>query len=637
MNRNSDSFDDEHDWDEQRSLRESMRHDDQTAVLSSSRKPIYFDMPPQLHPACSMGVRRVSSCYFSLASSNDNQSMTGLLPQTPEKSQDGIAHVENKHKMQGNESNPINNPVDLFYHDILMHVFTFMDPSSLLSFSETARRPNFEVFYFLQLQLQQALLLDEDDENCNIDNSNSNRIRERMDKDSDSIFKGSASILSRVARSDMGKARELVEEYQESNLTLRSMPLSYSLAYVRHYLSRNGFHKMVSNNSDCDNTNHHSITSEMTSKISSSQTLASAAIFVTVVGAATLVSSSDAPILFHVGFVGSLMRAISDTERGNAMREKAGQIARHSQDRMNFVLPSLYELKNMLQETMSSNIDDEKQDKRQPLFLDPYDHLPSEQGSYDINIEDDDREEKKRCDHDDNNKQLRTTDMADTVDVAKNSTVPRKVPSGCIGAYSRAIHKAANFVTSHAKAKRKLMFESLSSHDKRQRSLEFLRSCASNDTIDQVKEMISVMDVNRFYVGDDGNETCALHTAAFNGADNIVEFLCAGIDSQDSQLDGGLCDVNAKDNNGWTALHFAAGANSISAIRVLAAHGAVLNVEAHNGYTPLSWAVRLSNEGVADELKELMSRLITDQSGTWIYSKPLVSIANHLFSFIPTQ
>ena len=149
--------------------------------------------------------------------------------------------------------------------------------------------------------------------------------------------------------------------------------------------------------------------------------------------------------------------------------------------------------------------------------------------------------------------------------------------------------------------------------------------------------MISVMDVNRFYVGTDGNETCALHTAAFHGADKVVEFLCAGIDLQDSRLDGGLCDVNAKDDNGWTALHFATGANSIAAVRVLARHGALLNEEAHNGYTPLTWANRLSHVEIADELRELMSMVGTDQGGAWIYSKPLASIANHFFSLIPSQ
>ena len=117
----------------------------------------------------------------------------------------------------------------------------------------------------------------------------------------------------------------------------------------------------------------------------------------------------------------------------------------------------------------------------------------------------------------------------------------------------------------------------------------------------------------------------------------VVEFLCARIDLQDSRLDGGLCDVNSKDDNGWTAVHFAAGANSVAAIRVLARHGAILNVEAQNGYTPLSWAFRLSNDELAKELKELMNAHGADQSGRWMYSKPLTSIANRFFSLMPSQ
>jgi hypothetical protein len=547
MGLDSGTIDDENDdWGEYCSLREGARSFDRTTSQlppliqeqqqqqesvsrSSSRKSIYFDMPPQLHPACSAEVRRVSSCYFSLASSNDNQSMIDLLS-PPGDSHGTLSSNENKIEIEGNKIEPIDDSVDLFYHDILMQVFTFLDPNSLLCFSETSRRPNFEVFYFLQLQLQQALLLDDkDNENFSVDDIN--RIPERTEN-------YSASILSRVARSDMGKARELVDAYQDSNSTLRTMPLSYSLAYVRYYLLCRGFHKMFSNNSNWDETNDYN---------------------------------------------------------------RSGKVQ-----------------------------------SRQPLLFDPYAHLPSQQGTDDASSEGDNGDEKKGCDQDDNNEQLTMAQLTETADFT-NSTADRKVPSGCVGAYLRAIRKAADSVTSQIKAKRKSTFESLSSEDQRQRSLEFLTVCSSNNTIDRVKEMISVMDVNRFYIGNDGTETCALHTAAFNGADNVVEFLCAGIDLRDSRLDGGLCDVNAKDINGWTALHFAAGANSVAAVRVLAHHGAILNVEAHNGYAPLAWSVRLSNEGVAEELRELMSRLGTDQSGTWMYSKPLASIANHLFSLIPSH
>ena len=68
--------------------------------------------------------------------------------------------------------------------------------------------------------------------------------------------------------------------------------------------------------------------------------------------------------------------------------------------------------------------------------------------------------------------------------------------------------------------------------------------------------------------------------------------------------------MNLKDANGWTAMHFAAGANSVEAVRILVQHGAAQSVEAANGYTPLQWAVRLQNQEVAEELRRqaLMGR-----------------------------
>ncbi|MGK3745191.1 MAG: hypothetical protein ACI90V_012052 [Bacillariaceae sp.] len=720
---------------------------------------VYLEMPAQLHPACSQGIRRVSSCYFPLGSTVNHESMVDLLSQLGDNNKTTSSNIncssydtfknENKNNRKDidgeNESNnnsnnnsnanthywPIdnyNNSVDdIFSHDIMMQVFTYLDAYSLRCFSETARRCNYETFYFLQLQLQQALLVenninDDDDNSSNKmkndnDNNNNNMNRSQNNYSNNTntntplqgmesqtgynqhslstTIEDSASILSRVAKQDMVKAKEIVQQYQDSNSTLRQMPLSYSLAYVRHYILHNGFHNMFSNNNSSDVNNNSNST--MTSP--SSQTLASAAIFMTVVGAASLAASSDAAVitdelpnvLFRVGFVGSLVKAarkISDTERGMAVRERAEQMARsmtelpaalmttttttreedeqhhqelqqssqrtqplhqqsdevnketqprsqsqsHPQQRTK--LPSIFEMRQMLQEMMSNLA---AKQERQPILFDPYDHLPSSKDKDNNNdagtsSKEGGKEEKKECDGDDQEVSTPQTITATNM----NTSVDRKMPSGCVGAYSRAIHDAANHTTKQIKESRISKFQALSTEDQRERSVEFLAACTSNDSLDRVKEMISIMDVNRFFVGNDGTETCALHTSSFNGADKVVDFLCMGIHHQNSQLDGGLCDINSRDTNGWTALHFAAGANSVPVVRVLARHGATLNVEAQNGYSPLQWAVRLSNEQVAEELRTLLIRVGTDHS-MWISSQPLASIANRFFSLIPTQ
>jgi len=131
--------------------------------------------------------------------------------------------------------------------------------------------------------------------------------------------------------------------------------------------------------------------------------------------------------------------------------------------------------------------------------------------------------------------------------------------------------------------------------------LRFIDACSSDDKLPIVKDILQkqCMDVDRFFVGPDDTETCALHAAAFNGGEKTLEFLSGGIDEYDKNNDAGLCDVDIRDANGWTALHFAAGANSVSSVRILAQHGAKLTIEASNGYTPYHWAERLSNEEVA--------------------------------------
>jgi ankyrin repeat protein len=102
----------------------------------------------------------------------------------------------------------------------------------------------------------------------------------------------------------------------------------------------------------------------------------------------------------------------------------------------------------------------------------------------------------------------------------------------------------------------------------------------------------------------------------------------------DSTQDGGLCNVNMKDSNGWTAMQFAAGANSVEAVQILAKHGADLSIEAANGYTPLQWAVRLQNEKVAEELRQLVG---TERQLGWISRQPLSAIASRFFALIPSN
>lgn len=746
------------------SFRDSSSASAATAAIHQSHAPhtqppsFGFEMPPQLHPAVSLGVRRISSCYLSL---NSEESVVDLLSQLGEGTgsvgSDGIGNgLSDHHSARFNivksedgattcdcslsgdqygtsakvattnfvhQAGPYfeQSTSDVLYHDILMHVFTFLDAPALAAFSESARRPNFEVFYFLQLQLQQALLLDKknddnddgdsgsigssgteqgdgdnpasdvvdslpaaegDVDHHDIDNVDEIVLQQRRQLQYDhthSTIAGCAS-LSRLAAINLPHAQEVVQEYVESNSTLRTMPLSYSLAYARHFLQRHGFSRML------PATN---------GRTTSAQTLASAALFMTVVGAASIMSTvggtdaaasmasltdsfgSELPnVLFRVGFVGSLMGAasrMSDTEQRASMREQAEQMARsaeqmarYMQDRMmmrgsrtvddsnttetihhhhqprqepslqspsgihtTFRLPSLFEMRVMLQETMFAAR--QHQDRR-TVLSDPYGHLPLHQeGEGDGDEYEKEGEEKKTEFGIEKSPPAATTNPA-----FSQSTAERKMPSGCVGAYSRAIHKANIHIAASVKASRKSKFDSMSPEDRQRYSLDFLNACSSNDSFDRVKEMIVCMDVDGFFVGNDGSETCALHTASFHGAEKVVDFLCGGIDDHDPKRDGGLCQVNLPDSNGWTALHFAAGANSVSVLHVLVKHGAKLKIEAHNGYTPLQWAQRLSNQAVADELTKILSSSGSDR-GVWMSSQPLTSIANRFFSLIPTH
>ncbi len=597
----------------------------ETVGEQSNCLPFEFQqLPPQLHPAISLGVQRVSSCYFSLGSERES-SIADLISQWG----DETASVASEHENSSIFIPYIDNGAEVLYHDILMHVFTFLDAPSIAAFSETARRPNFEVFYFLQLQLQRALLIASKD--------NDDGVIHYSGHDSLAAIAGS-SCLSRLAQLDLSQAKAVVEEYLQSNSTLRTMPLSHSLAYFRHALmQRNRFFR-TQNNEQWG-----------TGQTPQAQALASAALFVTVVGAAVMTGSADTAtladsfggelpnMLFRVGFVGSALMATrqmttNEPER-NTMRERAERMARALQDLPaalmrqempeQFRLPSLLELRQTLYSTLSGNdFPKSLKDPNMVLSSNPYDHLPA----IDEKKEDDDDE----CDH----YELHSS---------HHRLVP-KAPSGSVGAYSQAIQKAAYAVMTITKERRKARYLALTEDDQRNFSLAFLDACSSDENLPLIKEMVQNMDVDGFFVGSDGSETCALHTAAFHGASKVLDFLCQGIDYGDSSdegsssmfHDGGLCNINATDSNGWTALHFAAGANGVTATKILASNGAQLAVEANNGYTPLQWAQRLSNDAVAEVLKELMQERGAD-STTWLPRRPLSQIANRFFSLMPSH
>jgi len=180
-------------------------------------------------------------------------------------------------------------------------------------------------------------------------------------------------------------------------------------------------------------------------------------------------------------------------------------------------------------------------------------------------------------------------------------------PSGCVGSYMRIIRKSSITLAEQIKNHRRSNFLQLSELDRTHLSTNFIDACSSDSSLPLVKSIVTKhgIDVDAFYISSDGTETCALHCAAFNGACRILEFLCAGFDENNANNDGGLCNVNIQDSNGWTALHFAAGSNCLPAVRILSSHDADLTIEAGNGYTPYHWAERLNNTDVTAELEKL--------------------------------
>jgi hypothetical protein len=753
-------------WEESEE-EEQQRDDDDPVVRSEDPSQLQQSLPllpPQLHPAVSLGMKRVSSCYLSIHDSeqggSNNTSVEDLLSLLEDtgtrtaidentapagKDKDDIAQVpaatasrsfssRNDTHSSSSSSSSTNSSTscNVLYHDILMHVFTFLDAKDLAAFSETARRPNFECFYFLQLQLQRALLCAPDDDSDDTgtstatteaavaDNRILHRVAPNLDQDPLSSIAGVGSI-SRLAVLDRPEAVRTVESFLDSNGTLKTMPLSHSLAYIRQVLRLGRHHGLFSSDHLGQHAQANHADHQDQHQHQQQAALASAALVITFVGAASFMSGADSAsvmsemtasfgtelpnMLFKVGFVGSLMGAAatrtmqhqhqyqhssgtpttttsttSKPEQG--LRERAEQMARH--------MPELFKhaMEQMRASSSSSadaGVDGQDNDHPQGIsslsrmMYNAYDatygygeeHHPSsdtttiitnDYGPQDVGLEKMTtpnpyahlpdattgvgsktannnatagtcvKEQQRQHAKDDNGNKVDSSCLLSEEDAKE-----KKMPSGCVGAYSRAVARANTRVVDIVKARRKARFLELPALEQQLQASDLIDACLSDESFAVVRDFVQLrgsVDVEGFYVGSDGTETCALHAAAFHGSCRALELLCSGIDETDSTQDGGLCNVNMKDSNGWTAMHFAAGANSVEAVRILAKHGADLSIEAANGYTPLQWAVRLQNEKVAEELRVLVG---TERQLGWISRQPLSAIASRFFALIPSN
>ena len=98
----------------------------------------------------------------------------------------------------------------------------------------------------------------------------------------------------------------------------------------------------------------------------------------------------------------------------------------------------------------------------------------------------------------------------------------------------------------------------------------------------------------------DGYERAALHYAAERSVDCLELLLLHG------------ADVNIRDGNDDTALHWAAFKNNYHCVRTLLQNGAQINAKDYNNDTPLSWAAMKGNLESIKVLLEYNAKVDTE-------------------------
>ena len=221
------------------------------------------------------GMRRVSSCYFSIASNisspnNNHGSNSGgdasmVTTQRELSIQSHLDALCLADASNGDFSSSIAATSNiLFQHDILMNTFTYLDAQSLVSLSETAKRLNYECFYFLELQLQRALLVgvaagggchgnsNNDDSHDNVTNHLYQHIHHDNEHEYYSMIAGTG-IITRLSHLNNSHARQIVQTYLDSNTSIRGMPMLHSLSYLRQMIR---WHYYYYNNNNNNNNNN---------------------------------------------------------------------------------------------------------------------------------------------------------------------------------------------------------------------------------------------------------------------------------------------------------------------------------------------------------------------------------------------